>query len=137
MSISLIFQVHLVTRTKLPKLEKERTLFPEKIACVMSEKKPQLLLLGATGYIAGVLLSQWHVNGFDHMPFEVTASGRSDARLEKITKLLGIPSVKLSFDDTQTLRRKSRSMTLLCNWLIVMLSKQHKQYCVVWRHDIE
>lgn len=72
----------------------------------MSEKKPQLLLLGATGYIAGVLLSQWHVNGFDHMPFEVTASGRSDARLEKITKLLGIPSVKLSFDDTANLEEE-------------------------------
>ena len=65
----------------------------------MSNAKPQLLLFGATGYIAGVLLSQWHVAGFDNLPFKVTAAGRSKERLEQIARLLGISTVTIPFDN--------------------------------------
>lgn len=65
----------------------------------MSNVKPQLLLFGATGYIAGVLLSRWHVVGFENLPFKVTAAGRSKERLEQIAKLLGISTVTIPFDN--------------------------------------
>lgn len=72
----------------------------------MSEEKPQVLLLGATGYIAGVLLSQWYRTGFSNLPFKVTASSRSQARLDRTAKLLGISTVTLSFDDTAGLEKE-------------------------------
>lgn len=65
----------------------------------MNDGKDRLLLLGATGYIAGVLLSQWHTLGFDNLPFKVTAAGRSQQRLERTSKSLGIPTIALPFND--------------------------------------
>ncbi|CAI6094605.1 unnamed protein product [Clonostachys chloroleuca] len=65
----------------------------------MSDVKPQLLLFGATGYIAGVLLSRWHVVGFEKLSFKVTAAGRSKERLEQTARLLGISTLTLPFDN--------------------------------------
>lgn len=72
----------------------------------MSDARPQLLLFGATGYIAGVLLSRWHTVGFEKLPFKVTAAGRSKERLDKIRGLLGIATVSLSFDNVAGLEEE-------------------------------
>ena len=66
----------------------------------------QLLLIGATGYIAGVLLSHWHKIGFGTLPFQVTAAARSETRLASVAQLLGIETVTLSFDDTSRLGKE-------------------------------
>lgn len=72
----------------------------------MNMAKPKLLLLGATGYIAGVLLSHWHEHGFQMLPFDVTVSGRSRERLALLEKLLGISTVALSFENLALLEEE-------------------------------
>lgn len=79
----------------------------------MNEAKTQLLLLGATGYIAGVLLSRWHATGLETLPFQVTAASRSTERLAKVEKLLGIATVCLSFDDTERLEEEVRKYDIV------------------------
>lgn len=72
----------------------------------MSETNKRLLLLGATGYIGGVLLSKWYANGFESLPFEVTAASRSTERLDMIAEVLGVSTVRLSLDDTAGLEEE-------------------------------
>ncbi|KAL2213336.1 NAD(P)-binding protein [Sarocladium strictum] len=79
----------------------------------MTEAKPQLLLLGATGYIGGVLLSKWHATSFETLSFQVTAASRSTERLAKVEKLLGISTVCLSFDDTDRLEEQVKKYDIV------------------------
>jgi hypothetical protein len=79
----------------------------------MSDVKPQLLLFGATGYIAGVLLSRWHVAGFEKLSFKVTAAGRSQERLEQIARLLGISIVTLPFDNLAGLEEEVQKYDII------------------------